>query len=143
MLGLHFKVGLITYISFVIVDQDLHLGLLESPRLYLCLVCVTTKVYHLVLILAQLSDFYPCTRYRHVIYAQWSRHPSHTLLCHLRLCLPTRIRLPLSISRRLDPSGPSRTSTAYPHRGSHTTPSCLSQATSVVDVTCGVTTKVL
>ena len=69
MLGLRFKVGLITYISFVIVDQDLHLGLLESPHLYLRLVCVTTKVYHFVLILAQLSDFYPCTRYRHVIYA--------------------------------------------------------------------------
>ena len=69
MLGLHFKVGPITYISLVIIDQDLHLGLLESPRSSLRLNCVSPKVYYSVHILAKLCDFYPCTRCCHVIYA--------------------------------------------------------------------------
>ena len=35
MLGLRFRVGPIMYISVVVTDQDLHLGLLESPHLSL------------------------------------------------------------------------------------------------------------
>ena len=54
MLRLRFKVGLIMYISFEVTDQDLHLGLLESPLLISRLLSLTVchlKVYHFVHIL--------------------------------------------------------------------------------------------
>ena len=45
-LGLCFKVGPITYISLIAVDQDLHLGLLESPPPFLSPLAVClSKVY--------------------------------------------------------------------------------------------------
>ena len=72
---------------------------------------------------------------RHVIHAQWSHCQSHTLLRHLWSHLPIGVCLPLPILRRLDSLSAPRTSVTHTYRGSHTTPSHLSQATSVVDIT--------
>ena len=60
MLGLRFKVGPIMYISFTVTDQDLHLGLLESPLLFTSIGCVPPRSITPVHILAKLCDFYPC-----------------------------------------------------------------------------------
>ena len=43
--------GLITYISLIVTDQDLHLGILESPLLVSSLDCVSPMVYYLVHVL--------------------------------------------------------------------------------------------
>ena len=51
MLGLCFKVGPITYISLVVADQDLHLGLLESPLVFSSLTVCQLKVYYFVHVL--------------------------------------------------------------------------------------------
>ena len=126
--------GPITYISFIITDQDLHLGLLESPLSSLFWLCAFK-------VLTLSSTYYfscvtsICVQPCHMIYAQWTYHSSHALLCHLWLCLPTWICFLISIPRRLDSTSPSRSSVAHTYRGPHATPSRLSQAMSVVDVT--------
>ena len=68
----------------------------------------------------------------HVVYA----HGLHTLLLrYLRSRIPFGICLPIPLQRRLGYPNPPRSSTSYPHRGSHDPFQRLSQATSVVDIT--------
>ena len=61
-LRLHFKVGLIMYKYFIVTDQDLHLGLLESPsRLLLSFGCVPSRsitLVHILLSVAWLLSVY-------------------------------------------------------------------------------------
>ena len=138
MLRLRFKVGLIMYISFDCrrPRSPSWSSWITTRRLFLYLDCVSTQGLLLCPhTKAKLCDFYLCTIYCHVIYAQWPDRASDTLLRYLRPYLSLGIRLSLPISWRLDPSGPSRSSVTHSHWGSHTTPSRLSQATSVVDVT--------
>ena len=111
MLGLRFKVGPIMYISF---DCCRPRSPSWSSWITTCFssssaVCHPRSFYcpHTN---SKLCDFYPCTSLCHVIYAKWSRRPSHALLRHLWPYLPIGICLSLSISWRLDPFDPSRPS---------------------------------
>ena len=117
------------YISFTVVDQDLHLGLLESPHLFssllaVCLQGLLPLIHILHLVVWLLSMYKLC----HVIHAQWSSCSSHTLLCHLWICLSTWFCFPLPISWWLGLASSPRSSTTHMGWGSHTNPSHLSQA---------------
>ena len=76
----------------------------------------------------------------HVIHAHWLCHPHHMLLCYCWPIFATGICLPIPTQRWLGPVNPSGSSTTCTDWGSHTSPSRLSQALSVVDVTHDVST---
>ena len=70
-----------------------------------------------------------------MIYALWHSCSHHMLLCHLWSIFATRICLPVPTQWWLDPTNSPGAPIACMYQGSHTTPSHLSQASSVVDVT--------